>query len=222
MLENCGLWYWSAGILSSSPPHHTLRLLHVPHDSTSFLKRILLYITTAFSPPYFLPVSHQPLLSLRFPHPLQKGSGLPQNIDQTLAPQVIIRPGTYFHIKAGWGNPIGEKSSQNQTKESDSPRSHCQEYLKNIKLHNHNMCAESLGRTHISSLISGSHRESSVDSVDCSCDVFYPFGSSSPSFSSFEGLPEVCLIFGLWTLHLLPQIAGWSLSDLSHDSYARF
>lgn len=48
----------------------------------------------------------------------------------------------------------------------------------------------------------------------CSCGVLDPTGSSNPySFLSSVGFPKVRLMFDCGSLHLLPSLAGWSLSD---------
>lgn len=47
---------------------------------------------------------------------LQRRTGFP-GISTNMAEQVTIKLDTNFHIKAGWGNPVGGKGSQEQVKE---------------------------------------------------------------------------------------------------------
>lgn len=58
-------------------------------------------------------------------------------------------------IKTGQGNPVGERESQEQAKESETPcpHSYCLEFHNSTKLNYHNVYAEDLTETHIGSVI---------------------------------------------------------------------
>jgi hypothetical protein len=45
-----------------------------------------------------------------------------QRYQPNTAYQVTVSLGTYPHIRAGQGNPVGEKGSQRQTRVGDSPQ----------------------------------------------------------------------------------------------------
>jgi len=57
------------------------------------------------------------------------------------------------HIKAGWGNPVGGKSFQEQAKESETPPLSLLGVPQNPKVYNHSTCTKEMAQTPARNLI---------------------------------------------------------------------
>lgn len=96
--------------------------------------------------------------------------------------------------KPGWGNPAGEKVSQGEVKESQTPHSHCQESPQNTKTTTITYTHRTYqSQTHAGSWIAASVSVRPHDHC-LICDpsspsVLYHFGSHSSSFPSSTGFP---------------------------------
>ena len=93
------------------------------------------------------------------------------------------------------------------------------EILQEHMLLSHNIYTEDLGQTHIGSLIS-------TLLLKLILWVVFSWCPWLPSFlQSFLPLlcktPKLCLMFWCGSLHLHPSGAGWSLSGLSDNNYAK-
>lgn len=112
---------------SLSPASYPHPLIYLPPNFMFlFSSSLIHYIPTEVTPPFFPvlsqpPLSPRPILSL-FPFKKQKKTNKKRaGFPGISTKQVTIRLLTSPHIKAGWGNSIGEKGSKEQPKESETP-----------------------------------------------------------------------------------------------------
>lgn len=86
--------------------------------------------------------------------------------------QIIIRLDSSPYIKAGRGNPVEGKGSEEQTKSQRFSYSHCYSYHETTNLHNHKVYAENLASIHTGSVVVMSvsvspYKHCLVDFVSC-------------------------------------------------------
>jgi len=134
------------------------------------------YILTTVTHPLLLSVRPTPLLSLRYTShllPFRKDQSS-QRYPLNTALQAIIGLGIISYIKAEQRNLLGEKGSQEQTKESETPDSHCSE-------------SQDLGQTHPDSDCCFSLREALWALLSWFCQLHSPYvlNPSSSYNSSF-------------------------------------
>lgn len=176
--------------------------------------------TTVFPPSSFLPQIHSISSKNKNKKPIQqnnkttkqKQKQTSQGYQPNLAYQFAISLGIFSNIKDGWGKPVGGKVSQKQTKRDTA----------------HICTVRSLTRTTSYTTIMymlrsdpcqlpGCHFSDTSDQVSWFRGILDNSGSNSPSSRSSTGFLEYHLLFGCGSLHLLPSVVGWSLSD---DDYA--
>ena len=149
------------------PSKGSLLLRNSQDSRTSFQQ--LLHLDYHFPSSSCLQVS-LPTSCLFQMHPssysLQKSIGLPETSTKLFARKL----GTFLHIKAGWGIPVGGKWFQNQTKKSETPQLSLLGVQQNPKLNKHHIFAKDLQiceGTMITTSVSVSPYEPClVDSVD--------------------------------------------------------
>ena len=114
-------------------------LLYLASNLT-FFNFNFIYFTSRLQFPLNAPLLPTPLFLFR---KWQDSQGYQPNMSY----QVAIRLGTSPHIKAGQGNPVGGKGSQEQAKESETPPLPLLGVPQEHQATQHNIYAEDLGQT---------------------------------------------------------------------------